>query len=100
MPVLVILFVFAFSFYIFYKVKYFRTQKPAEKKWISAKASVALGLFVALFGVNQYFINQTTVGYIVGSIFLLLGAINIWGGMKSYKFYLPHAIEEAEQLKK
>ncbi|MDF1511842.1 YtpI family protein, partial [Robertmurraya sp. DFI.2.37] len=34
---------FAFTFYIFYKVKYFRTQRPAEKKWVSAKATVALG---------------------------------------------------------
>ncbi|WP_449621470.1 YtpI family protein [Robertmurraya sp. Marseille-Q9965] len=100
MPVLVILFVFSFSFYIFYKVKYFRSQKPAEKKWISAKSGIALGLFIALFGLNQFFINQTTVGYIVGSIFILLGAYNVWAGLKSYKFYLPHAIEEAEQIKK
>lgn len=100
MPILVILFMFSLAFYVFYKAKYFRTQRPAEKKWISAKSSIALGLFVALFGLNQFFIHQTTVGYIVGTVFLVLGAFNVFGGIKSYKFYLPHAIEEAEQLRK
>lgn len=98
MPILVILFVIAFSFYIFYKAKYFRTKRPAEKRWIASKASISLGLFVALFGLNQFFLNQTAVAYIVGAVFIILGLFNVWGGIKSYKFYLPHAIEEAEAL--
>lgn len=100
MPVLVILLIFSFSFYIFFKIKYFRTKYPAEKKWISSKSSIALGLFVALFGLNQLFINHSTVAIIIGIIFILLGSFNVWGGVKAYKFYLPLAIEEAEQLKK
>lgn len=100
MPILVILFIFAIAFYVFYKAKYFRTRRPAEKKWVSAKASICLGLFVALFGLNQFFLNQTAVAYIVGTIFIVLGVVNVWGGIKSYRFYLPHAIEEAEQLGK
>lgn len=100
MPILVILFIFAIVFYIFYKAKYFRTHRPAEKKWISAKANISLGLFIGLFGLNQFFLNQTAVAYIVGTVFIVLGIVNVWGGIKSYKFYLPHAIEEAEQLRK
>lgn len=99
MLIFVILFVVAFSFYVFYKGKYFFCKRPAEKKWISAKSSIALGLFVALFGINQLFMNLSTAGIIIGIVFILLGGINIWGGIKSYKFYLPHAIDEAEQLK-
>ncbi len=99
MPILVILFIFSLSFYVFYKAKYFRTHRPAEKKWISSKASVCLGLFVAFFGLNQFFVNHSAVSYIVGTVFVLLGAINVWGGIKSYKFYLPLAVEEAEQFK-
>lgn len=100
MPILVIIFVFAFVFYIFYKAKVFRTHRPAEKKWVQSKATVCLGLFVAVFGLNQFFLNQTTVAYIVGTIFILLGSINVWNGIKAYKFHLPHAIEEAELAKK
>lgn len=100
MPILVILFVFAFVFYIFFKAKYFRTRMPAEKKWVQSKASICLGFFVAVFGLNQFFLNQTTVAYLVGSIFILLGAFHIWGGIKSYKHFLPLAVEEAELAKK
>lgn len=100
MPILVIIFVLAFAFYIFYKAKYFRTKLPAEKKWISAKSNIALGIFVGFFGINQVFLNLSTVGIIVGIVFILLGAFNVWGGIKSYKFFLPLAIEEAEQIKK
>ena len=94
MPILVLLIVLSFVFYIFYKVKYVRSRRPAEKKWLSAKSSIALGLFVALFGVNQLFLFQTTVTYIVAAIFIVIGSLSVWAGFKAYKFYLPHAAKE------
>lgn len=97
MPILVLLIVLSFVFYIFYKIKYVRSRKPAERKWLSAKSSIALGLFVALFGLNQLFLFQSTVTYIVGSIFIIIGLMSVWGGIKAYKFYLPHAAKEAEE---
>lgn len=97
MPILVMLIVLSFAFYIFYKVKYVRSRRPAEKKWLSAKSSIALGLFVALFGLNQLFLFQTTVTYIVGAIFIIVGLMSVYGGIKAYKFYLPHAAMEAEE---
>ncbi|MDZ5472499.1 YtpI family protein [Bacillus sp. 31A1R] len=100
MPIFAILIIFALAFYVFYKIKYFRTKRPAEKKWLASKSSIALGVFVFLFGVNQLFINQSTTTYIVSAIFIILGAINILGGRKAYKHYLPIAIQEAESLNK
>ena len=97
MPILVMLIVLSFAFYIYYKVKYVRSRRPAEKKWLSAKSSIALGLFVALFGLNQLFLFQTTVTYIVGAIFIIVGLMSVYGGIKAYKFYLPHAVKEAEE---
>lgn len=97
MPILVILIVFSFSFYIYFKAKYFRTKLPAEKKWISAKSSMALGSFVALFGVNQLFLFQSMVTYIVAGIFILLGIINVIGGIKAYKYFLPLAKKELQE---
>lgn len=96
MPILVILIVFSLAFYVFYKIKYVRSAKPGERRWISSKSSIALGLFVLTFGINQLYIYQSTVSYIIAAVFILLGAINIWSGIKAYKFYLPYAIEEAE----
>jgi len=99
MPILVMLIIISLAFYIFYKTKYFRTRMPAEKKWISAKGSIALGSFIALFGINQLFLFQTTVTYIVAAVFIFLGAVNIWGGMKAYKYYLPLAVQELQETK-
>lgn len=98
MPILVILIVFSLSFYLVYKVKYVRSKRPAERKWISAKSSIALGLFVALFGVNQFFLDGNTVTYIVASIFILIGGFSIYAGIKAYKYYLPLAAKEAQEI--
>ena len=98
MPIFAILIVISLAFYLFYKVKSVRTQLPMEKKWISGKSLVALGAFVALFGINQLFLFQSTVTYIIAGIFILIGGTSLLGGYKMYKFYLPHAIEEAEHV--
>ena len=100
MSFLVVLIVLLFAFYLFYKTKYFRSIRPVEKKWLSAKSNIALGLFVALFGVNHlFFISQTTVTIIVAVVFIVYGSVFTWIGFKKYKHYLPFAIEEAENYK-
>lgn len=97
MPVLVILIVISFAFYLVYKVKYVRSRRPAERKWISAKSSIALGLFVALFGVNQLFLDGNKVTYSIAAIFILIGGFSIYAGFKAYKYYLPLAAKEAQE---
>lgn len=70
-----------------------------EKKWLSGKSSMALGLFVFLFGVNQLFLYATTTTYIVAALFILIGGFSIFGGYNVYKHYLPFAIKEAQESK-
>jgi hypothetical protein len=82
-----------------YKVKYFRTHLPAEKKWLSAKSSMALGSFVFFFGLNTIIDPLSTVAIVVGIVLTLVGSGSIWAGYKAYRFYLPFAIEEAEAVK-
>ena len=98
MPIFAVLIIISLVFYLFYKVKSIRSHFPMEKKWISGKSSIALGAFVAFFGINQLFLFQSTVTYIVAVVFILIGGISLVGGYKIYKFYLPYAIEEAEQI--
>ncbi|HZG70520.1 MAG TPA: YtpI family protein [Chondromyces sp.] len=98
MPVFVFIIVLSFSFYILYKVRYVRSNRPMEKKWLSAKSSMALGLFVGFFGINTIFIQQTTVSYIVAAIFILIGFSSLWTGYKAYRHYLPYARREADEL--
>lgn len=97
MSIFVILIVISLSFYIFYKAKYYRTKRPVEKQWISAKSSIALGLFVSFFALNQFFLHNSTVSTIIGIIFLLVGGGSVWAGYRAYKHLLPLAIQEAKQ---
>jgi hypothetical protein len=99
MFILVVLIIVLFAFYLFYKTKYFRSNRQVEKKWISAKSNIALGLFVCLFGINSFFIHSdSAVTYIIAAIFTIYGAVFSWVGFKKYKHYLPFAIEEANSL--
>ncbi|MHC0037373.1 YtpI family protein [Pseudoneobacillus sp. C159] len=100
MPILVICIVISFVFYLFYKVKFVRSKLPVERKWISAKSSMALGLFVALFGVNQLFLFQSTTTYIIAAIFILIGGLSTFTGWKAYKHFLPLAVQEYDQVSK
>ena len=86
-----------FAFYLFYKTKYFRSNREVEKKWLSAKSNIALGLFVCFFGLNYLlFISESTSTLIVSAIFIIYGAFFSWIGFKKYKHYLPFAVEEAK----
>ncbi|MFD3445325.1 YtpI family protein [Microbacteriaceae bacterium 4G12] len=99
MPILVFFIIISFMFYLFYKTKYFRTRRPMEKSWLSGKSGIALGLFVASFGFNQFFVHDSTISRVIGTLFLLYGTFIVYNGIRQYKHFLPLAIEEAEQWK-
>lgn len=102
MPFLVFFIVLSFSFYVFYKIKYVRSKLPMERKMLNGKSSIALGLFVALFGVNQLFLYDTTptTAYIVAIVFILIGSLSAWVGLKTYRHHIPFALKEAEEATK
>lgn len=99
MLVLAVFIALSFALYVFYKVKYVRSRRPAEKEWISAKSRMALGAFIFFFGVNQLFLYSGTITYVISALFIIIGGISIWAGMKAYKYFLPRAIEESEWIK-
>ena len=98
MLIFVTFIIIALMFYIFYKIKYFSTKRPIEKRWLSSKSSISLGIFVALCGINQLFVFPSTITYMISIIFILIGTASTWNGVKAYKFYLPLAIDEAKQF--
>ncbi|MGP6197365.1 YtpI family protein [Priestia megaterium] len=98
MPFFMILIVVSFVFYMYLKVKYVRSKRPMERKWISSKSSICLGSFVLFFGINQWFIYETSLSLIIGILFVLFGSGSILAGIKAYKYYQPYAIKEADQM--
>ncbi|MET7019285.1 YtpI family protein [Bacillus mycoides] len=99
MPVFVFCIIISFVLYLFYKTKFFRTNRPMEKGWLSGKSAISLGLFVLFFGINQFFLELSTARIIVGVLFILLGSASTFNGFRQYKHFLPLAVKEAESYK-
>lgn len=100
MPFLVFFIVFSFSFYVFYKIKYVRSKRPMEKKMLNGKSSMALGIFVTLYGVNQIILYDTTITYIIAAVFILIGAMSLWVGYRTYRHHVPYVIRETEEMER
>jgi hypothetical protein len=100
MKIFVFLIVMSFSFFIYYKTKYFRTKLPMQRAYLTGKSSIALGLFVALFGLNQLYLFDMVVTYIVAAIFILVGGMSVYNGIKMYKHYAPLAEKEYQTAMK
>ncbi|TLS39126.1 YtpI family protein [Pseudalkalibacillus caeni] len=97
MPVLVLFILFSLVFYLFYRVKSYRSKLPMEKRWIGTKANIALGSFLILFALNQvYVLPGKALVYVVAVIFIALGLANVIFGYKQYREYLPYVLKEAE----
>ncbi|KAA0549126.1 hypothetical protein FZW96_04220 [Bacillus sp. BGMRC 2118] len=96
MPIFIIIIILSLAFYVYTKIKYVRVKEAMHRKWISAKSSISLGVFVVAFSLNQMIMQTTTVSLIIGIILLVVGGGSVWAGIKSYKYYLPRVIEEAE----
>ena len=100
MPILVFFIVTSLSFYIYYKAKTFRTQHPMQRACLKGKSSISLGLFVLIFGINQLYLYQTTLTYVIGGIFIIMGALSLYGGFKMYRHFAPLAEDEFHALSK
>ena len=44
------------------------------------------------------FISQTPLTITIGIIFIIIGGLSIYTGVKAYRFYLPHVLKEREPL--
>ncbi|MDQ0231031.1 YtpI family protein [Metabacillus malikii] len=97
MPILVIFIVISFSFYIYFRIKAYRAHNQVEKKWRAAEASIALGIFVASFGLNQLIINRSILALVVGIIFFIIGVGSSWAGFRAYKHYLPQVASQTQK---
>ena len=63
----------SFVCYFYYKTKQIRSTLPIRKKWYTAKAGTALGVFVTLVGCNTPIIYPTFVGFAIAAIFIVVG---------------------------
>ncbi len=100
MPIIVIFILMSLAFYVLYKIQYVRSKKPIEKKWLSAKSLIALGFFVALFGVNRLFIDISALSLTISIVFIVIGGLSLYTGIRAYRYYLPHVEKEFQEWQK
>ncbi|WP_416827700.1 YtpI family protein [Ectobacillus polymachus] len=97
MPILAFLIITALLFYIFFKIMYVRSKLPMEKIWLTGKSSISLGLFVSLFGLNQFFIHDSAISRIIASVFLIYGLFVTYNGIQTCQRYHSFVIEEEQK---
>jgi hypothetical protein len=97
MPIFIILIILSFALYVFYKVREVRAKEPFYKRWTGTKAKMALGAFLASFGLNELTAVEGRVQLWVALIFLAYGIVLLVMGYKMYKHFLTLAREEAQK---
>ncbi|HWL12319.1 MAG TPA: YtpI family protein [Ureibacillus sp.] len=88
--------VISFVAYFFYKTKEFRSKLPIRKKWYNAKAGMALGIFVIVFGLNTCIVYPTLVGFLIAAVFILIGVVKSYTSYKRVRHEGKFVHEEFE----
>lgn len=92
----IVVIVVSLMFYLYNKTKQLRTPAALEirQKWYKSKANVCLGIFIFTFGLNQLILFPDWVTYIIGGIFIVLGALVAYDNVKRTKHYGAFIDEE------
>src|SRR5690606_32019410 len=93
--ILVFLIIASFVFYFYFKTRQFRTKSvfPIRKKMFASMAGSALGSLLLFFGINQLFLFNGIVTYLIAALFIGLGAYVAIFNFKAYKHYLTFVDE-------
>lgn len=83
-------------FYFYFKTKQFRSTLPIRRKWYTAKAGVALSVFLISFGLNATILYPDVIGFAVAAILLLIGAGLGWNNYKRMRHEGRFVKEEYE----
>ncbi|OOE13888.1 YtpI family protein [Fictibacillus arsenicus] len=97
MPIFIILIILSFALYVFYKVREVRAKEPFYKQWTGTKAKMALGAFLASFGLNELTAVEGRVQLWIALIFLAYGMVLLLMNWKMYKHFLALARQEAKE---
>ncbi|MBM7572875.1 YtpI family protein [Aquibacillus albus] len=82
-----IVIVISIIMYIYYKVAILKQSDELMQVYMNAKARVFLGIFISFFGINQYLFYETKLSLYITIIFLILGCLQLFAGVKRTKHY-------------
>lgn len=87
--ILTIIIIFSAVFFIYNKIKVWRTPKSLLNRIYQTKATLSLGFFLTAFGANLLVNPRSNIDLIVGAVFSLLGVLNVIFGYRAYRHYIP-----------
>ncbi|ALX48355.1 YtpI family protein [Lentibacillus amyloliquefaciens] len=82
-----IIIVISLVFWVYYKVAILKTDDGLTQAYFNAKSRICLGSFIFFFGINQYIFYETRISLFIGIIFLVLGGLHLYSGIKEAKHY-------------
>jgi asparagine N-glycosylation enzyme membrane subunit Stt3 len=80
--------VIALGFSLYYSVKFRRERKPDHKGLLQAKQNISMGIMLNLLALYPLLIiSGSSVGIVIGAMFLLLGLFNLFAGIRNHMIY-------------
>ncbi|MEX1029300.1 MAG: YtpI family protein [Paenibacillaceae bacterium] len=80
-------FIIAFSFTIYYSVKFRRERKPDHRGLLQAKQNISMGFLLVLMALYPLFVTSGSIGVVIGTLFLLIGLFNLFAGIRNRSVY-------------
>jgi|SRR5690625_2327307 len=100
---LVTLLLVSLFMFILYKIRQFRTNREVRTVYYNSISRIWLGIMMLSFGLNSIIQFGTAVSYVVGIIFIVIGAYNIRyfnKARKKFKGNLPIEEKAWEEFEK
>jgi hypothetical protein len=83
---IVVIVVVSAAFSIYYSYRSRKAHSPLHAHYYRAKMNICLGIVLPLLGLNQYIAYDfSAVRAIIGAIFIALGLLNFFFGVKNYR---------------
>ncbi|GGB27553.1 hypothetical protein F3157_01245 [Virgibacillus dakarensis] len=87
MVIFPIIIVLSFVLFVYYWVAISRSKDKLTQHYFHAKSRICLGIFVLVFGINQYLYYETRLSLFIGIVFVILGGMQLIRGIKETKHY-------------
>ncbi|MDT8859405.1 YtpI family protein [Alkalihalobacillus sp. MEB130] len=85
---LTIIIIISAVFFLYNKIRMWRSSESLLKRIYQTKSSLALGFFLTAFGANLLIFNRSMIDIVVGVLFAILGVANIIYGYRASRHYV------------
>ncbi|WP_068619920.1 MULTISPECIES: YtpI family protein [Paenibacillus] len=73
---------------VYFSLRSRRSTDPAARGLYAAKMNVSMGVMLIVLAIIQMFMfSGSTIRVIIGALFMVLGAFNIFAGLRNIGFY-------------